>query len=519
MQTNTLNQTGRSLRRPPSLVLAAAGIVAIATVLPLLYVIRRAADAGLPAVQAAIFRQRTLELLWNTVSVTVSVSILTLILGIATAFAIARVQLPGNRIWWVLACLPLAVPSYVAAFALLALIPSANGFAPTVLVLTLTTVPFVTVPTLAALASADHSLAAVARTLGHSASRVFFRVTLPQVLPAALAGALLVALYSLADFGAPAMLRQQTLTVGIYAQYTGSVNRSVAASMALILVLLALLVVLVERYFRRTVSSNQATLPRRIPPKIRLSASKTSAVMTGLALVFAASVVVPVIIVLVRMLEQSKYAVDLGSLTQAALATAGLGILAAVIATACALPIGYLAARYRTRTVAVLESMSFAGHALPGIVVALAFVFLSLALFPGAYQGIFVLVACYVVLFLPKAIGSIRSGFTQVSPRLEQTSRTLGVGSFQTWVRVSFRAAAPGISAGVLLVMLTVMKELPATLMLRPIGLDTLATELWSKTSLGAFGAAAPAAIALIVVGIFPAWYLARSGEPARNRA
>lgn len=504
-------QDGRSQRRPPILLLLAAAAVALATVLPLFYVLRRAFDSGLNEAQDAIVRPRTLELLGNTLSLVVTVTILTLIIGIASAFVISRVRLPGGRLWWVLACLPLAVPSYVAAFALLSVVPTANGFWPTVLVLTLTTAPYVTVPTLAALSVGDHSLAAVARTLGHGPVRVFFRVTLPQILPASLAGAMLVALYAMADFGAPAMLRQQTLTVGIYAQYTGSVNRSIAASMALILVVLALFVVLIERYFRRTRGSHTATVAVREPPKLTLSPLHTTMVVAGLAAVFAVSVLAPVAAVVLRLLEGSRYQSEPGELAQAAVTTTGLGILAAVIATSLALPISYLAARYRSKLVAVLESVSFVGHALPGIVFALAFVFLSLALFPGAYQGIFMLVACYVVLFLPKAIGSARSAFVQVSPRLEETSRTLGKGVWQTWSRVSLRGAAPGIAAGGLLVMVTVMKELPATLMLRPIGVDTLATELWGKTSMSAFGAAAPAAILLILVGVIPAWYLART--------
>lgn len=504
---------GRSSQRPPIVLLSAAGLVALATLLPLFYVFRRAFDSGLDATQEAIVRPRTLEMVWNTVSLMVTVSVLTLVLGIITALAIARVRLPANRMWWVLACLPLTVPSYVAAFALLSIAPTVNGFAPTVLVLTLTTVPYVTVPTLAAISVADHSLASVARTLGHGPIRVFMRVTLPQVLPAALAGMMLVALYAMADFGAPAMLRQQTLTVGIYAQFTGSINRSVAASMALILVVLALLVVIVERYFRKTWGARQATVAARTPDKVSLSTGKSSLVVAGLLAVFVVSVIGPIGAITWRLIEGSRYSSAPGELAQAALTTAGLAVVAAVVATGLALPISYLAARYRTRLIAVLESVSFVGHALPGIVVALAFVFLSLALFPGAYQGVFLLIACYVVLFLPKAIGSSRSAFAQVSPRLEEASRTLGMNSIQTWFRVTFRGAAPGIAAAALLVMVTVMKELPATLMLRPIGVDTLATELWGKTSLGAFGAAAPAAMLLILVGIIPAWYLARTSS------
>jgi iron(III) transport system permease protein len=183
----------------------------------------------------------------------------------------------------------------------------------------------------------------------------------------------------------------------------------------------------------------------------------------------------------------------------------------AVLAVLLALPVGIMAARYRTRSVRTIETVSYTGHALPGVVVGLSLVFLTLAVLPIAYQTVVILAFAYAVLFLPKAIGATRSATASVSPVLEQTARTLGRGPSRAWSQTTLRLTLPGIAAGGLLVLLTAMKELPATLMLRPTGLDTLATELWSRTEIAAYGSAAPYAIALVLLAAIPAWLLGRT--------
>ena len=181
------------------------------------------------------------------------------------------------------------------------------------------------------------------------------------------------------------------------------------------------------------------------------------------------------------------------------------------MALALALPIGVLAGRYRGRMVRVIESAGSLPLGLPGIVVGLSLVFFSLAVVPALYQTAFVLAFAYGVLFMPKAIGGIRSATAQVPRSLEDVSRTLGHGQVRTWWLVTARLARPGIAAAALLVAVTAMKELPATLLLRPTGTDTLATELWSRTDVAAYGSAAPYAVALIVVAAVPAFLLSQA--------
>ena len=232
-----------------------------------------------------------------------------------------------------------------------------------------------------------------------------------------------------------------------------------------------------------------------------------------MALAFTTSIVViaigvPVVSLLLRLSEGSRRPLDVGELLTATLNSAGAAAMGAVIAVALALPIGLLTARFRSAWSTGTESAAFAGHALPGVVIGLSLVFLTINAVPVLYQTLFTLAFAYAVLFLPKSIGATRTSIAAVPPVLEQTARTLGRSPINAWLQTTFRLAWPGIAAGGLLVLLTAMKELPATLMLRPTGFDTLATELWSRTEVAAYGAAAPYALALIALAAIPAFAL-----------
>jgi iron(III) transport system permease protein len=234
----------------------------------------------------------------------------------------------------------------------------------------------------------------------------------------------------------------------------------------------------------------------------------------GLAAVAGASLLFPVAVMLGRLAEGTRHGVDWARLAQAAGSTLVLSAGGALLAVLLAAPVATLAARHRSRPVAAVEATAYLGHGLPGIVVGLSLVFFSLAAVPALYQTAPVLVFAYAVLFLPKAIGSARAAVERVPPVVEEVARTLGRRAAHAWLVVTARQAWPGIAAGGLLVMVTAMKELPATLMLRPVGVQTLATELWQKTSIGAVGAAAPAALLLVLLACVPAWLLAAGRQP-----
>lgn len=492
---------------------ALAILVACATVVPLVYLGIRVAELGLDGIAAIVFRPRTADLFVTTLLVAFGVAATTLVLGVGSATIVSRVALPAPQLWWIVLALPVAVPSYVAAYVLVSVRPGTTGVLPTIAVISLSTFPYVTLATLAAFRRADHAAADVARSLGASEVRAFFTVTLPQVLPAALAGCLLAVLYALSDYAAPAMLRTQTLTVGVYGLFTGSLNRGHAGALGLVLVVLALVFVALEQWARRRSDRRSAEVVVREVPKIVLGLGKTAALGALVLAPVVLVVVLPVALLLLRLAGGTRYAQSLPDLASAALTTLALGLVTALIATLAALPIAALSARYRRRWIRVTEGVSFLGQALPSVIIALAIVFMSLRLFPSLYQTLPMLVLAYVVVFLSKSIGSSRAAIQQVSVRLPEVAQTLGRSASNAWWTVTARHALPGIAAGAVFVMASAMKEVPMTLMIRPIGVNTLATELWTKTSIDAYSAAAPAALALILVGLAPAWLLSRAAR------
>ena len=504
--------------RPPRALVGAAAISALLAVIPLAYLIVRVAEAGWPKVADVLLRTRTLETVLTSVSLAIVVVAACLLIGLPTAWLLARTRLPGARLWLVLAALPLAIPSYVAAYAWLAQFPAMQGFWAAALILTLVSTPYVVIPVVAALRSADPAMEEVARTLGRGPVRAFAAGTLPQAWPAAAAGSLLVALYVLSDFGAVALFRVDAFTRVIYTTYRASFDRTSAAVLSLVLVILALLLVLAERRMRgRSVRYRTSSGAARRAPLVALSPMATVAAITAMAGLAVLALGIPIASLLARLAEGSRRPLDIAELLSATLGSVGVALLGTLIAVALALPVAALAARSRSRRASVIETVAYSGHALPGVVVGLSLVFLTLAVLPAAYQTIVTLAFAYAVLFLPKSIGASRASIAAVPPILEQTARTLGRGPFAAWRATTLRLAWPGVAAGGLLVLLTAMKELPATLMLRPTGLDTLATELWSRTEVAAYGAAAPYALALIVLAAVPAWLLSGAMRRARS--
>lgn len=508
--TRTPSRTGTG--KPPRALLAAGTVTAVVSLVPLLYLLVRAGDAGWRRWVQILVRPRTAETVGISVTLVVVVVSGCLLIGIPTAWLLARTDLPGRPGWLAVLALPLAMPSYVAAYAWLSQFPAMSGFWAAALILTLVSFPYVLLPVTAALRAADPASEEVARALGLGPVRAFVRATLPQAWPAAAGGGLLVALYVLSDFGAVALMRVDAFTRVIYASYRASFDRVGATVLALVLVGLAVLLLIAERRVRgRTRRWRTGSGSQRSAVPVRLGRAGRAGSIAWLSVVAGTALGVPMIALLLRMAEGSRTPLDVGELASAALTSLGVAAAGAALAVVLALPVGILAGRYRTPAVRWVETLSFTGHALPGVVVGLSLVFLTLAVLPGMYQSVAVLAFAYAILFGPKVIGATRSATAAVSPVLEQTARTLGRGPLRAWAQTTLPLTLPGIGAGGLIVLLTAMKELPATLMLRPTGLDTLATELWSRTEVAAYGAAAPYAITLVALAAVPAWLLSRS--------
>jgi iron(III) transport system permease protein len=504
--------------RPPRPLIAAAVVSACLALIPLMYLIVRVTSAGPEKILSSLLRARTWETTATSVSLMVVVVVGCLIIAIPAAALLTRTNLPGRRLWLTALALPLAIPSYVAAYAWLAQFPAMSGFWAAALILIAVSYPYVLLPVAAALRSTDPAIEEVARSLGRSPFAAFRTTTLPQAIPAAAAGSLLVGLYVLSDFGAVSLFRVDAFTRVIFASYRASFDRTSAAVLASILVLLALILVFAERKVRgRSLQYRSASGTQRMAVLTQLTTRGRLLGWGFVTTVIAIAIVVPVTSLLIRLVEGSRRPLDVMELVQATVSSAGAAAGGAVIAVALALPIGLLTARYRSKWSTGTESAAFAGHALPGVVIGLSLVFLTINAVPFLYQTLFTLAFAYAVLFLPKSIGATRTSIAAVPPILEQTARTLGRNPLGAWANTTLRLAWPGIAAGGLLVLLTAMKELPATLMLRPTGFDTLATELWSRTEIAAYGAAAPYALALIALAAVPAFALSLAmskGQP-----
>lgn len=486
----------------PAWLLTLAALCAVTAAIPLAYLIARTTDAGFAELVDTLLRARVLQLALNSVLLAAAVTASCLALGTTSAWVLTRVRIPAPRTMLLISALPLAVPSYLASYGWLVWFPTLNGFWASWLIMTAVCTPYVALPVAAALRGTSGELEAVARTLGRGPWGSFRAATWPQIRPATIAGALLVCLYTLSDFGLVSMLRYQTLTWGINSAYGASFDRNQAALLALMLVVLAFTVVAGEKRFRgqvdRRTSRGRAPLQQPGRGFAALLALLLAAPVTG--------VVVPFVGLTTRLLEAATLReIDVARLFGAIVATLGLAVAGAVTAILLALPIAVLATRYRGRLVAAVEAVGFLGHALPGIVVGLSLVFFALAAVPALYQTTVVLVFGYAVLFMPKAIGTMRSGIAAVPVDLVDVSRMLGLSPLRTWWRVTVRLALPGVGVSALLVAISVMKELPATLLLRPTGISTLATELWTRTTVFEFGAAAPYAATLVLLAAVPA--------------
>jgi iron(III) transport system permease protein len=517
-----------------TLTAAAVGVAALA-LLPAVDLVIRASEGGASGARAVLTQPRTLEVLINTVGLTAAVTAGAVVLGAPLAWLTVRTDVPARRLLTILLALPLALPSYVAAYAYVSLLgprgllqgwleplgverlPSIYGFWGAWFVLTVISYPYVFLTVRATLRRIDPSAEEASRTLGQSAFTTFRRVLVPALRPALAAGGLLVGLYTLSDFGAVSMLRFDAFTRVIYIRY-GLIDRSGAAVLALLLVALAVVVLVAEMRSRRAATASLHAGSRRICLQ-RLGRWRwpAFAAASSVFVVGAAQPVGVVCLWLVRGIRAGEPLRLTGELVTNSLQASTLAAVAVVIA---AWPIALLAARHQSRTTRMLESASWIGYALPGVVVALGLVSFGARQAPFVYQTMTMVVIAYLVMFLPLAIGPIKASVQQVNPAWEEASRTLGRGSVRTFAGVVMPLSRSGVLTGGALVFLTVMKELPATLMLAPPGFSTLATQVWNATSENFYGRAAAPALALVLLASLPTALLAIRDEirPPRSR-
>jgi iron(III) transport system permease protein len=509
---------GRAPR--PWTLLALSTAVAVVLVLPLAFLLLEARGAGAATVAHLIFRSLTATLLWNTVRLTLVVTVLCALLGTAAAWLVERTDLPGRRVWAVLVVVPLAIPDFVVSFGWSSISGWVQGFRGAVLVMTLAVYPLVYLPVAASLRNADPGQEEVARSLGVGRAATFWRVTLRQARGAILGGCLLVALVLLAEYGAFEILGYQTFTTEIFTEFNVSFNVATASALSLVLVLLSLIVVCGESAARRGRRvSRSGALAQRVNQRHRLGAGRWAALGFFVALIGLA-VGVPVGSAVFWIVTAAHPYLTGVSLVDATWHTTFYSGVAAALSTLMALPVALLSVRHRGRVYQALERSTYLVLAMPGLVIALALSYFTERYAGGfLYQSAPLLVIAYAILFFPLALVGVRASVAQAPPELEEIGRSLGQRRMSVLCRVTFPLIAPGLAAAFCLVFLSAVTELTATLILVPTGVQTLATQFWAYQQNLAYSQAAPFALAIIAIAVVPSCVLGRFFDRLPSRS
>jgi len=489
------------MTRPPLALVLPGLLAALTSIAPLAYLFDIASDRGLDFVWDEIWQQRTIELVTRSLFLAASVSIASVLISVPAAWLVTRGDIPFRSGWRVLLALPLAIPSYLAAFAWISWRPSMAGFTGAFVVLTLVTYPYVFLPVCAALSRLNPAIEEIAVIHGRGRSLQLILLAARQVRGSIATGALLVALYVLSDFGAVATMRYDAFTWVIYSSYRSGFNPSRAAILAIVLVLIALVLLFGEKILRGQNESHLSARSVDANPRHRVSIKPVAIAFLSTIIIFALAFPIWRVVTWVYRYGSEDSMADIATALWHSVFFSGLAALATI---QLALPIGILAGRYPSRSTTLLEQSTYVTHALPGIVIAISMVFLGVRLLEPIYLRTPLLVIAYVALFLPVAVGSIRSAAEQIPDSLDEVSRSLKLSQWAIVRRVTLPLLAPGLLSAGALVMLAGMKELPATMLLRPTGSETLATRLWTYTSVSDYAGAGPYALAIIVFVSIP---------------
>ncbi len=482
----------------------------------------------------------------QTVVLVLLVTLASTLLGVVLAWLVAAFEFPGRRVFaWAL-LLPLAVPGYVLAVVFAgaldyagplqgalrdllgpdAALPQVRSVWGAALVLTLTLYPYVYLPVRAAFEAIGTRSVEAAQSLGLSRSRAVVSIVVPMVRPAIVAGAALVAMETLADFGVVAAFNVDTLTTSIYRAWYGMFSLAAALQMASLLALLAAVALWLERQGRAGRRFDEDRARSRALPRRPLVGRAAAAATAGPALVLLAAFILPVAQLLAWALRNAPTDLDARywGFVRNTLLASGVGT-ALIMAAALLLT---LALRGEMRGwVRAIGRMATLGYALPGTVLAIG-LFVPLASGSAALQlwldeamgaaapvvalhgSLIALWLAYLARFIAVGAGPVESALTRISPNLDAVSASLGVIGLARLRLLHLPLLRGGLLAGAALAFVDLMKELPITLMTRPFGFDTLAVRVFEMTSEGEWQRAALPAVLIVAVGLLPVALLAR---------
>ncbi|HET7874366.1 MAG TPA: iron ABC transporter permease [Methylomirabilota bacterium] len=524
---------------PPSPWVVAAVAIAAALAVPILAVLSSLATPDVQ-VWAHLWRTQLAELIWNTLRLLLGVGAGTLVLGTGLAWLVVHYRFPGRDLFeWAL-ILPLAVPAYVIGFAFLGLfeysgplqtglrhwvspglrLPELRSWGGVTLVMTLVFYPYVYLLARAAFREQGAATLETALSLGRSRLGTFLSVTLPLARPSLAAGVALAMMEALADFGTVATFGYRTLTEAIYRVWYGMFDRLAATQLASVLLLFAFALLWLERASRGRQRFTQTQRRGATAQPVALAGWRARAATGTCLAVLTLATALPVGqlgVWAVSALREGRIAPTFGALLGN---TLFLAAVTSVSGAVLAVILAYAGRLHPSPAVRLSSQFASMGYALPGAVVAVG-VLLPLAwldhtmapelerilgrpvglLFTGSAAG---LVAAYLVRFLAVSFQTVDATLTRVSPSLDDAARSLGAGAGGTLFRIHLPLMRGGLATALILVFVETMKEMPATLLLRPFGLNTLAVEIWERTSEAMWQEAAVPALAIIGAGLVP---------------
>jgi iron(III) transport system permease protein len=530
-------------------------LIAAVVVLPILIILTQWATVGNGEQQIwqHLFDTKLDRLLLNTVILMLGVGIGVTGLGVSLAWLTSVCDFPGRKLFeWAL-MLPLAIPTYVMAFVFLGLMnytgpvqtalrgwfgsdvyfPDVQSLGAVILVMSLVLYPYVYMLARSAFLTQGRGMMDAARILGKTSWQAFFNVAMPIARPAIVAGIALALMETLADFGAVSIFNYDTFTTAIYSAWYGLFNLTVAAQLASLLLLFVALVLFAEQKGRKQARYTQQNSRNLQLYKLKGWQALSATGFCGLIVLLA--FVLPFGQLLIWCIEVAAEELDsryIGFLFN----TLGLGLIAAMVTTVFALLLAYVkrlpAGTVEKRWQNLAVRISTLGYALPGSVLAvgiiLSFTFLDQAIM-GAVQSalgisirpllvgsLFALVLAYSTRFMAVAFAPVEAGFERINPSVIEAAKSLGAKPARLLYQIYMPLLKPGLLTALIIVFVDVMKEMPATLIMRPFGWDTLAVRVYQMTAEGQWERAALPSVTLILLGLIPVFLLIRSSRHSR---
>ena len=531
---------------------AGSALAAILVALPMaavLAAIAQGATGADPALWAHLAEHVLARVVANTAILVVGVVAIAVLLGTSLAWLTAACDFPGRAFFaWAL-LLPMAMPAYVLAFVAVATLDYAGavptafrgwfgaGFAVppirstggVIAVLGLASYPYVYLMARGAFLTHGARVLEAAQSLGFGPWAGLFRVAIPLARPWLAGGAALVAMETLADFGAVSVFNYDTFTTAIYESWYGLFSIETALALALLLLGFVAVALAAERVARGRGWHVAADAGSRAPARLLLPGMRGWLACGYATTVFAAGFVLPAIALARWAVEVAPFDLDARYVTYI-VRTLALAAMAALACLVLALALGYATRQSSGPVPRVAARFATLGYAIPGTVLAVGVVS-TLGAIDGLWRSltggaglwlqgtVLALLFGYVARFLAVAYGPVQGGFTRIRPSLEEAARSLGLGTREVVARLHLPLLGAGLGTALLLVFVDVMKEMPITLMTRPFGWDTLAVRVFEMTAEGEWQRAALPALAIVAAGLLPValltWRMERAARAA----